>query len=156
MSSLLEANRSPTKEQDYVYRWTTGSFYGGMRSITPFIFTTLMYPRWRRHSKHRSSLYLLALFLLQTVSAISSFFFAMRLFPTAQRKAQEEVRKVVGSNRLPTFFDRPRMPYVEALIKEVYRLNPVGPTALPHRCMKDDIYNGYLIPRGAIILANSW
>ncbi|KIY70895.1 cytochrome P450 [Cylindrobasidium torrendii FP15055 ss-10] len=91
-----------------------------------------------------------------SVSAIGSFFLAMSLYPEVQRKAQDEVRKVVGSSRLPLFSDRPYMPYVEALLNEVYRLNPVGPTALPHRSTQDDVYNGYFIPKGSIIFPNSW
>ncbi|KAK0440505.1 cytochrome P450 [Armillaria borealis] len=85
-----------------------------------------------------------------TVSAIGSFFLCMSLYPDIQRKAQEEVLRVVGTNRLPTFSDRPLLPYVDALINEVYRMNPVGPTALPHRSTKDDHYNGYFIPAGSI------
>ena len=80
----------------------------------------------------------------------------MSLNPEVQRKAQAEVRRVVGQERLPDFSDRPHLPYVEALMNEVYRLNPVGPTALPHLSTKDDVYNGYFIPQGSIIIPNSW
>lgn len=51
----------------------------------------------------------------------------MTLHPEIQRKAQEEVDRVVGKNRLPTFADRENLPYVEAVINEVLRLNPVAP-----------------------------
>ncbi|KAK0187384.1 cytochrome P450 [Armillaria mellea] len=91
-----------------------------------------------------------------TVSAIGSFFLCMSLYPDIQRKVQAEVLRVVGTNRLPTFSDRPHLPYVDALINEVYRMNPVGPTALPHRSTKDDHYNGYFIPAGSIVIPNSW
>ncbi|KAK0452912.1 cytochrome P450 [Desarmillaria tabescens] len=91
-----------------------------------------------------------------TVSAIGSFFLCMSLYPDMQRKAQEEVLRVVGNSRLPTFSDRPLLPYVNALINEVHRMNPVGPTALPHRSTKDDHYNGYFIPAGSIVIPNSW
>lgn len=52
----------------------------------------------------------------------------MLLWPDAQRKAQEEIDRVVGSDRLPDFSDREHLPYTEAL-KEVMRLHtavPVG------------------------------
>ena len=80
----------------------------------------------------------------------------MSLYPDVQRKAQEEVRNVVGKARLPTFADRREMPYIEAVINEVYRLNPVGPTGLPHRSSQDDVYEGYFIPKGSIIIPNNW
>lgn len=51
----------------------------------------------------------------------------MVLFPEAQRKAQAEIDTVIGSDRLPTPDDRKDLPYVEALVKEVFRFNPVAP-----------------------------
>lgn len=91
-----------------------------------------------------------------TVSAISSFFLAMTLYPEVQRKAREEIDRVVGHNRLPNYQDRADLPYVEALLKEVLRWNPVAPLALPHRVTLDDVYEGYYIPAGAIVFANTW
>ena len=35
------------------------------------------------------------------------------------RKAQEEIDRVVGRKRLPTFEDRANMPYFRAVIREV-------------------------------------
>jgi len=91
-----------------------------------------------------------------TVSAISSFFLAMVLYPDVQKKAREEIDRVVGSKCLPSFADRPNLPYVEALLKEVLRWNTVAPLALPHRSIQDDIYDGYFIPAGSILFANTW
>lgn len=39
----------------------------------------------------------------------------------------DELDAVVGNNRLPTFSDRPNLPYIDALIKEVLRWKPVLP-----------------------------
>jgi cytochrome P450 len=51
----------------------------------------------------------------------------MALFPDVQRKAQEEIDRVVGSDRLPTFADRELLPYVDALSKELMRWHVVAP-----------------------------
>ncbi|KAG1741079.1 cytochrome P450 [Suillus lakei] len=91
-----------------------------------------------------------------TVSAIYSLFLAMTLFPDAQRKAQAEIDAVVGPDRLPSFVDRDSLPYTEALVKEVLRWNAVVPTAIPHRVTKDDIHDGYYIPKGSLIMPNIW
>ncbi|KAF9645118.1 cytochrome P450 [Thelephora ganbajun] len=91
-----------------------------------------------------------------TVSAIYTFFLAMTLYPEAQKKAQEEIFRVVGEDRLPTFADRDSLPYVGALVKEVLRWNPVGPLALPHRVTSDDVYEGYYIPKDSLVLVNVW
>ena len=54
-----------------------------------------------------------------TKSTMLNFFLCMTLFPEAQTMAQEEIEAVVGHDRLPTLADRPHLPYVEALFKEV-------------------------------------
>jgi len=62
-----------------------------------------------------------------TVSANASFFLLMSLHPEVQRKAQKEIDRVVGHDRLPDAQDRKNLPYVDAIMKEVMRLNPVAP-----------------------------
>ena len=64
---------------------------------------------------------------MQTVSALGSFFLAMVLNPDVQRKAQRELDQVVGPHRLPDFADQPSLPYVDAIVKETLRWNPVVP-----------------------------
>ncbi|KAL4803060.1 cytochrome P450 [Aspergillus unguis] len=91
-----------------------------------------------------------------TVSALSCFFLAMALHPEIQRKAQAELNSVIGPTRLPAFSDRPNLPYIEALVKETLRWHPVAPMGIPHMCTEDNIYEGHLIPRGALILPNIW
>ncbi|KAG9074359.1 hypothetical protein FS749_014092 [Ceratobasidium sp. UAMH 11750] len=89
-------------------------------------------------------------------NAMLVFFTAMLLFPEVQAKAQREIDLVVGPNRLPTMEDRDRLPYVGRLAEEVLRWRPVAPNALPHVCYKDDIYKGYRIPKGAVVIGNVW
>ncbi|EIM85531.1 cytochrome P450 [Stereum hirsutum FP-91666 SS1] len=91
-----------------------------------------------------------------SVSSVYSFFLAMTLFPNVQKKAQAEIDAVIGHERLPTHADRERLPYVNALVTEVLRWNPVAPLGVPHRVMEDDIHDGYFIPKGTIIIANLW
>lgn len=91
-----------------------------------------------------------------TVSGISIFFLAMTLFPEVQAKAQKEIDELVGSNRLPNFSDRKSLPYVEALVSEVFRWQPVVPMGLPHRVTEEDVYEGYRIPLGALVVVNVW
>ena len=63
---------------------------------------------------------------------------------------------MIGGDRLPTFEDRDKLPYVAALFKEVLRWHQVTPIGLMHSVVNDDEYNGYLIPSGAIVIANLW
>ncbi|KAI0800117.1 cytochrome P450 [Fomes fomentarius] len=89
-------------------------------------------------------------------SACASAYAAMTLFPEVQRRAQAELDAVIGSDRLPTHNDKPSLPYITALLTEVYRWKPVVPLGVPHRVMEDDEYQGYRIPRGAITIQIPW
>ncbi|KAH9888994.1 cytochrome P450 [Cubamyces lactineus] len=91
-----------------------------------------------------------------TFAAVYSFFLAMVLNPGAQEKAQAELDDVVGCDRLPEFDDRPSLPYVNALIKEVMRWHVIPPIGVAHRSVADDLYEGYLIPGGSLIVPNVW
>jgi len=91
-----------------------------------------------------------------TISSMSCFFLAMTAFPAVQRKAQEEIDRNVGTGRLPGFQDRQNLPYIDAIVKEVLRWHPVAPMGLPHMTTEDDICEGYLIPKGALLLPNIW
>ncbi len=50
-----------------------------------------------------------------------TFVLAMLTHPDVQRKAQQEVDSVIGSDRLPDFSDQPNLPYLAAVLKEVLR-----------------------------------
>ncbi|KAI0819828.1 cytochrome P450 [Trametes gibbosa] len=76
--------------------------------------------------------------------------------PDMLRKAQEEVDRVVGNDRLPELADRPSLPYLNAFLEEVYRWSPVLPMAVPHRVTADDHYRGYDIPAGSTVISNTW
>ena len=52
----------------------------------------------------------------------------MAMYPEVQKKAQEEIDRVVGPNRLPDFSDQDTLPYVNAVVKESLRWKLVVPT----------------------------
>lgn len=75
-------------------------------------------------------------------------------YPEVQRKAQAEIDNVVGNKRLPDFQDEPNLPYLTALVKELYRWRVVTPLATPHCLIADDVYRGYHLPKGSIVVSN--
>ncbi|PBK75890.1 cytochrome P450 [Armillaria solidipes] len=91
-----------------------------------------------------------------TVSVILSAILAFVLYPEVQAKAQAELDAMVGHTRLPNFDDRPQLPYVDAILLEALRWNPVVPMGVAHRSVKADVYRGYYIPAGATVVANTW
>ena len=64
---------------------------------------------------------------IQTVSTLLTFFLAMAKHPDVQEKAQAELDAVVGQDRLPEYADRASLPYIEAIISELLRWQPVLP-----------------------------
>lgn len=54
----------------------------------------------------------------------------MTLYPEVYKRLQEEIDRVVGYGRLPSYSDRPNLPYVEAVLKETLRWETVLPTSL--------------------------
>lgn len=91
-----------------------------------------------------------------TIASVTAFILAMIIYPEVQQKAQEEIDRVVGRHRMPTFEDRAALPYVFAVFKETLRWHTVAPQGLPHMLKEDNIYNGVLIPAGSTIIANIW
>ena len=49
------------------------------------------------------------------------------LHPELQKKAQEELDRVVGHDRLPEFRDLEYLPYIRAIIMEAFRWQPTLP-----------------------------
>ncbi|KAI0746389.1 cytochrome P450 [Daedaleopsis nitida] len=87
---------------------------------------------------------------------VLTFIMAMALYTNKQQLAQDEIDRVVGKDRLPSIHDRPHLPYVDAVIKETMRYHPVVPLSLPRCTAQDDMYDGYVIPKGTIVLPNVW
>jgi cytochrome P450 len=52
------------------------------------------------------------------------------MYPEVQTRAREEVDRVIGTNRLPILADRDKLPYINAIVKEVVRWNVVAPTGI--------------------------
>jgi len=91
-----------------------------------------------------------------TTGTMAGFALNMILRPDIQEKAQAEIDRVVGSERLPTFADREDLPYVDAILKETLRIHPILPMSLPYKALEEYSYRGWIIPKDAIIMANVW
>ncbi|KAF7333337.1 putative cytochrome P450 [Mycena venus] len=91
-----------------------------------------------------------------TSSYLQSLILALVAYPEAQKKAHEEIDRVVGEDRLPTLDDLGHMPYIRAMISETHRFRPVAPLGVPHSTLASEEYQGYLIPKGATIFVNVW
>lgn len=129
---------------------------------------------------------------------MKTFILAMVLHPEVYRKVQAEMDRVVGPERLPDFEDREHLPYLECVLKEVFRylsslllvsgtrsshsslwqvecsrpsrlvrgaqrrqtpvinsLTSCG-SGVPHSASSPDIYRGFDVPEGSMIIPNIW
>jgi cytochrome P450 len=91
-----------------------------------------------------------------TSSALEVFIMASVLHPPSVKKVQKEIDALVGKERLPSFEDVKKLPYLNAFINETMRWRPIAPEGVPHCVMEDDEYMGYTIPKGSIVIANQW
>ncbi|XP_005872504.1 PREDICTED: cytochrome P450 2U1 [Myotis brandtii] len=80
----------------------------------------------------------------------------MSLNPDIQEKVHEEIERVIGADRVPSFTDKAQMPYTEATIMEVQRLTMVVPLSIPHMTSEKTVLQGYTIPKGTVIVPNLW
>ncbi|KAJ0087333.1 hypothetical protein Patl1_06877 [Pistacia atlantica] len=75
--------------------------------------------------------------------------------PNVLEKAQGEIDQVVGKSRLIQESDLPNLPYLEAIIKENFRLHPPIPM-LARKSIEDCQIGKYTIPEGSLLFGNLW
>ena len=68
-------------------------------------------------------------------------------WPEVQDKAYKYLMNVVGQDRLPTYDDKPSLPYLEAVVHEILRMGCIAPFAVPHKATKDATLSGFDIPK---------
>ncbi|KAF1842792.1 cytochrome P450 76C3 [Cucurbitaria berberidis CBS 394.84] len=71
--------------------------------------------------------------------------------PDVQRKAQEEIDRVVGSSRSPSFDDEADLLYIRAIVKEILRIRPVTNIGTPHYTTAPITYKGIYIPANSVV-----
>ncbi|KAJ9549990.1 hypothetical protein OSB04_022533 [Centaurea solstitialis] len=72
------------------------------------------------------------------------------------KRVQEELAEVVGLNNIVEESHLPKLKYLDAVIKETFRLHPVLPLLVPRSPIESCKVGGYTIPKGCIVLVNVW
>jgi cytochrome P450 len=91
-----------------------------------------------------------------TAVGITATIMAAACHPLAQAKVHEELDKVIGSDRVPTFDDSTSLPQLHAFLLEALRWRPIVRIGFPHRATKDIFWRGYCIPEGATVYGCHW
>ncbi|CAN1174485.1 Geraniol 8-hydroxylase [Linum perenne] len=71
-------------------------------------------------------------------------------------KAKEELDRIIGKGNHLQESDILQLPYLQAIIKETFRLHPASPLMIPRIAKADLEICGYTVPKGAAILINLW
>uniref|UniRef100_A0AC34RSM3 Cytochrome P450 n=1 Tax=Panagrolaimus sp. JU765 TaxID=591449 RepID=A0AC34RSM3_9BILA len=73
-------------------------------------------------------------------------------YPETQKKLQQELKTIIGSDRFITLADKPKLIYCQAFINEVQRLVNILAQNLLHKTTKDVEIMGYKIKAGTTIV----
>ncbi|KAM7475365.1 hypothetical protein LguiB_022608 [Lonicera macranthoides] len=76
--------------------------------------------------------------------------------PRAMKRLQEELKNVVGVNKMVEESDLPKLEYLGMVVKESLRLHPVAPLLIPRESMEDIVIHEYFIPKKSRIFINCW
>ncbi|KUI61213.1 Fumitremorgin C synthase [Cytospora mali] len=91
-----------------------------------------------------------------TAQTLEMFILAAVTNPGKMKIAQEELDRVVGRDRIPSLEDRKDLPYMSAVIEEVLRWRPILMGGIVHSNLRDDVFRGYRIPKGSVVIPNVW
>ncbi|XP_015072149.1 cytochrome P450 71A1-like [Solanum pennellii] len=76
--------------------------------------------------------------------------------PNIMEKAQQELDIAIGRERWVEEEDFSKLPYIDAIIKETFRLHPVCALLAPHYSLEDCNVAGYDIPKGTAVFVSGW
>ncbi|XP_057513976.1 flavonoid 3',5'-hydroxylase 1-like isoform X2 [Actinidia eriantha] len=76
--------------------------------------------------------------------------------PEVMKKVQEELSDVIGTNNIVEESHLPKLHYLDALIKETFRLHPALPLLVPKRPDRPCVVGGYTIPKNTRVFLNVW
>ncbi|KAM3846761.1 LOW QUALITY PROTEIN: cytochrome P450 2C19-like [Vipera latastei] len=95
------------------------------------------------------------LFTAGTITTSRALLFsilAMAKLPHIQAKVQQEIDEVVGTNHTPSMEDRLKMPFTNAVIYEVQRIQTGSLESLPRATTCDVKFHGYNIPKNMAVV----
>ncbi|KAH7124576.1 cytochrome P450 [Dactylonectria macrodidyma] len=91
-----------------------------------------------------------------TSSALNSSILHLAAHQEVQERANEELSRVVGDERSPTFDDEEALPDILAMGKEILRIRPVTTIGTPHFTASDVFYKDYSIPKNTVVCMSQY
>lgn len=75
-------------------------------------------------------------------------------FEGVQQKAHEEIDRELGPEKDPSYEDRTRLPFCEAIFLETQRFTATLPFLVPHAASRDCYLYGRRVPKGTMVMCN--
>ncbi|KAH9657647.1 cytochrome p450 family protein expressed [Citrus sinensis] len=76
--------------------------------------------------------------------------------PEALLKTKLELEQIVGKGNPIEESDISQLPYLQAVVKETFRLHPAVPLLIPRKALEDVEVAGFTVPKGAQVFVNVW
>ncbi|GMH17137.1 hypothetical protein Nepgr_018978 [Nepenthes gracilis] len=76
--------------------------------------------------------------------------------PEKLKKAQIELEEAVGKANPIEEDDIARLPYLQAIVKETFRMHPPVPFLVPRKVIVDVELSGFMVPKNTQVLVNIW
>ncbi|GMJ05446.1 RED ELONGATED 1, SUPERROOT 2, ALTERED TRYPTOPHAN REGULATION 4, RUNT 1, cytochrome P450, family 83 [Hibiscus trionum] len=76
--------------------------------------------------------------------------------PNCLKRTQMEVRNLIGKKEFLNEDDVQSLPYLQAVIKETFRLQPTAPLLVPRETLRKCSIGGYEIPAKSLVFVNAW
>ncbi|AES79996.1 putative geraniol 8-hydroxylase [Medicago truncatula] len=76
--------------------------------------------------------------------------------PEKLAKARKELCKEIGKDETIEESHISMLPFLQAVVKETFRLHPAAPLLLPHKCDENLNISGFNVPKNAQVLVNVW
>lgn len=73
-------------------------------------------------------------------------------FPEYQEKLYQQIKDEVGTHSLPSYADRAKLPFAEAVVMETQRLGNLAPLGVMRKPLGPTKVMGYEIPENAVII----
>ncbi|GMJ05451.1 RED ELONGATED 1, SUPERROOT 2, ALTERED TRYPTOPHAN REGULATION 4, RUNT 1, cytochrome P450, family 83 [Hibiscus trionum] len=76
--------------------------------------------------------------------------------PNCLKRTQMEVRNLIGKKEFLNEDDIQSLTYLEAVIKETFRLQPTAPLLVPRETLRKCSIDGYDVPAKNLVFVNAW
>ncbi|XP_009672148.2 cytochrome P450 2C5-like isoform X1 [Struthio camelus] len=89
---------------------------------------------------------------VSTSNTLVFFLLVLTKFPHVQDKVQKEIDAVVGTDRAPSTEDKLKMPYTNAVIHELQRIQKSRSENFPRMTTQDIKFRGHIIPKETAVI----